>query len=177
MTDPRPHSLTLRVRAVIPIVLFIPSLVSFAIAEPGVAWPEYSGILFHLAFLLIIARLDAPEWARAAGYGWIVLDVLTGILTINELPYDLTWPVRMGGHVLAGVWLITASVYAPRLPVKIVGILAGIFLGGYSFVGNFAPLELIYPSSVLLIAWLLLIAAMHRSLETEGAPTAHRPLQ
>ena len=48
-----PHlpSLNFRVVALAPVVLFIPSLVSFAIAEPGTVWPEYPGIFFHLAFL------------------------------------------------------------------------------------------------------------------------------
>lgn len=95
-----------------PVVLFLPTLVAFAVSKPGVIWPEYSGIFFHLAFLLVIARLNAPEWARAAGYGWIAFDALTGILAINGLPYDLTWPVRMGGHVLAGIlshWALEAA--------------------------------------------------------------------
>ena len=111
-----------------------------------------------LHFLLLVARLRAPEWARAAGYGWLTLDVLTGILSINGLPYDTTWPVRMGGHVLAGVWIATSSLHNRRLSIRIVGLLTGVILGGYSLVGNVLPLVFIQPSGIGLIAWLALMA-------------------
>lgn len=166
---PRPRALNFRTVALVPAVLFLPTLVSFAVSKPGVVWPEYSGIVFHLAFLLVIARLDAPEWARAAGYGWVTLDVLTGVLAINGLPYDLTWPVRMGGHILAGVWLIASSVRAPRRSIQVVGVLTGIDLGGYSFVGNVLALPFVYPSSLLLVAWLALLAVHARTLTARSA--------
>ena len=178
---PRPRALNFRTVALAPAVLFLPTLVAFAVSKPGVVWPEYNGVFFHLAMLLVIARLAAPEWARAAGYGWITLDVLTGILAINGLPYDLTWQVRMGGHVLAGVWLVVSSARAPRRSIRVVGVLTGIDLAGYSLVGDVLPLPFIYPSSLLLVAWLVLLAVHARALAVppptgQPAPTPSRTL-
>ena len=163
MTDPsttRPSTSrpSTSVLAVIPIVLFIPSLVSFAVSKPGVVWPEYTGVFFHLAILLLIDRLNAQSWAKAAGYGWIILDVLTGILSINGVAYDITGPVRLGGHVLAGVWLVTTSHHQRQRPVQIIGVLTGLWLGSYSFIAPNVPEYALYPASLLIIAWFVLLA-------------------
>ena len=51
-----------------------PVVASFRFA-PGIWWAEYVGILYHLAMFLLVFKLPAPEWAKAAGYGWLLLDV------------------------------------------------------------------------------------------------------
>ncbi|GGM94486.1 hypothetical protein GCM10011609_34940 [Lentzea pudingi] len=156
--DPR---LSFRIIAILPIILFVPSLVSFAISEPGVVWPECSGVFFHLAILLLVSRLDAPNWAKAAGYSWITLDVLTGIMSINGVAHDITWPIRLGGHVFAGVWIAVASACASRQIIRVVGIVTGVWLGGYSFVADIAPDFVLYPSALLIIVWFALLADMY----------------
>ncbi|MDI1463549.1 hypothetical protein QEZ54_21435 [Catellatospora sp. KI3] len=165
MRDPDKPYFSFRTAAILPIVLFLPSLVSFAVSEPGVVWPEYSGVFFHLAILFLIARMDAPVWAKAAGYGWITLDVLTGIMAINGVPYETTWPVRLGGHVFAGIWIALSSVYARHAAIRAVGVLTGVWLGGYSFVADIAPEEVIYPAGLLIIVWFALLAARYRPAE------------
>ena len=162
MIDPRKNYLSFRMLAILPILFFLPSLVSFAISEPGVDWPEYTGVFFHLVILFLISRMDAPSWAKAAGYGWIILDVLTGIMNINGVDYDIHWPVRLGGHVLAGVWIATSSACARNLAVRVVGILTGLWLGGYSFVANIAPEEIPYPAGLLIIVWFALLAIKYQ---------------
>ena len=162
MIDPRKNYLSFRMLAILPILFFLPSLVSFAISEPGVDWPEYTGVFFHLVILFLISRMDAPSWAKAAGYGWIILDVLTGIMNINGVDYDIHWPVRLGGHVLAGVWIATSSACARNLAVRVVGILTGLWLGGYSFVANIAPEEILYPAGLLIIVWFALLAIKYQ---------------
>jgi len=37
----------------------------------------------HLILLPVIAALPAPKWARAVGYGWLVLDIATDIMQLN----------------------------------------------------------------------------------------------
>ncbi|PRY23326.1 hypothetical protein [Pseudosporangium ferrugineum] len=145
------------VLAILPLIFFIPPVVSFAV-DPGGVWAEYPGILFHLAMLLLISRMRAPEWARAAGYGWITIDVLTGVLVINAVSDDLTWAVRLGGHVLAGVWIVTAALLTRWLPIRIVGALCGSFLALYSFGSAFLPEQVLYPASPLMLTWLALLA-------------------
>ncbi|GAA3208059.1 hypothetical protein ACFO1B_18850 [Dactylosporangium siamense] len=156
MPEPR-----FRTLALLPIVLFIPSLVSFAVSEPGVVWPEYSGVFFHLAILFLVARMDAPQWAKAAGYSWIALDVLTGILSINDVPYEITWPVRLGGHVFAGLWIAVSSVHARSVAIRVVGVLTGVWLGAFSFVADVAPEEALYPAGLLIVVWFGLLAVRY----------------
>lgn len=171
MADLRRTRLRTRTMAIVPIVLFLPTLVSFAVSEPGVVWPEYTGVFFHLAILLLVARLDAPAWAKAAGYSWVALDVLTGIMSINGVAYDITWPVRLGGHVFAGTWILMSSLFARHQPTRVVGALAGIWLGSYSFVANIAPHAALAPSSLLIIVWFVLLAAKYDSTGTPHADT------
>jgi hypothetical protein len=161
MIDPDKPYLGMRTIALLPIILFIPSLVSFVIAEPDVKWPEYTGVFFHLAILFLVSRMDAPDWAKAAGYGWITLDVLSGIMAINDVAHDITWPVRLGGHVLAGTWILVSSLCARHLAIRIVGVLTGSWLGSYSFIANIVPEPVLYPASLLIIAWFVLLAVLY----------------
>ncbi|GAB3118097.1 hypothetical protein GCM10027160_29670 [Streptomyces calidiresistens] len=169
--------LSFRMTAILPLLLFLPPLVSFAV-DPGALWAEYPGILFHLAMLFLISRMDAPLWAKAAGFGWITLDVLAGALLINEVPADLADPIRLAGHILAGLWIVTASLVHPVAAVRIVGTIAGTWLGGYTFVATSLPDGSLGPAGVLFTVWLILLAATHRPAAPNpvrsgatGAPT------
>lgn len=148
-------------------LLFIPVIASFAVS-PGAIWAEYIGIFFHLTMFLLVAKLDAPEWAKAAGYGWLVLDVMTGVCMINGVPNELADYFRLGGHVFGGVWIVGASCQG-SIAVRIVGSLAGTWLGGYSLVSAMLPTTFLAPASLLVTIWLLLIGfqdgtrAMNRS--------------
>ncbi|WP_437815672.1 hypothetical protein [Sorangium sp. So ce1078] len=82
-----------RVAASVAFLCFAPVLVSFAVA-PGARWPEYPGLAFHLAVFALVPSLRAPEWARMAGYGWLFLDVTTGVLALNHVPHAVADPVR-----------------------------------------------------------------------------------
>lgn len=157
----------------LPFVLFLPTLVSFVIDDPGAVWVEYPGVFFHLAILLLISRLDAPDWAKAAGYGWIAIDVLSGILTINAVPYEITWPVRLGGHVLAGVWIAMTSVFLRRHPVvTAAGVVTGVSLGGCSFVIAHTSEAILAPSSILIMVWFAMLAWVHRPGARSGVGAA-----
>ncbi|MGW5640882.1 hypothetical protein ACWEWQ_40175, partial [Streptomyces sp. NPDC003832] len=155
MLSPSRELLGFRTLAILPPVLFTPSLVSFAVA-PGTVGAEYTGILFHLAILFVVARLPAPEWARAAGYGWLTLDILSAVMTINEVPHEIAWSVRLGGHVLAGVWFITTSLLAAPRGVRVVGVVLGAWLIG---------------GSLLTLSWSLALA--QTAAQSEAASVAH----
>ncbi|MFJ5780173.1 hypothetical protein [Streptomyces sp. NPDC093094] len=170
MLSPTREILGLRTLAVLPPVLFTPTLVSFAVA-PGTVGVEYTGILFHLAVMFVVARLPAPEWARAAGYGWLTLDVLSAVMTINEVLHDIAWAVRLGGHVMAGMWFITTSLLAAPRGVRVVGVVLGSWLALYSFLGNVLPQEALYPGGLLVPVWFLLLAWRHDAVRAD-APTA-----
>lgn len=156
MIDPA-RSLSVRSIAVAALLLFAPVMVSIIIA-PNAGWVRnYPGILFHLAFFLLVAKLEAPEWARAAGYGWLVLDVMTAVLTLNGVPFENYIFVRLGGHIFGGIWIATASLSGSR-PVQIVGVVTGLYLFGFTFASPFVPLQALFPNAILILVWLAIIA-------------------
>ncbi|EHR59200.1 hypothetical protein [Saccharomonospora cyanea] len=175
MLDARRHYVSLRSLALLPLVLFFPAVIAFFV-DPDVAWGEYLGVFFHLSILFLVSRLEAAPWARAAGYGWVTLDVLAGILMINEIAYDTAWAVRLGGHVLAGVWIVSSSLVSRAWPVSAVGVITGLWLAAYSFVGHVLPESFLRPAGILILVWFALLAIFHRPAEDRSAtPTRPAP--
>lgn len=168
MLDARRHYVSLRSLALLPLVLFFPAVIAFFV-DPDVAWGEYLGVFFHLSILFLVSRLEAAPWAKAAGYGWVALDVLAGILMINEVAYDTAWAVRLGGHVLAGVWIVSSSLVSRAWPVTVVGVITGLWLAGYSFVGNVLPESFLRPAGILILVWFALLAIFPRPAEGRAA--------
>lgn len=109
----------------------------------------------HLLLFPVVAALPAPPWARAAGYGWLVIDIVTDIMALNGVPDTIYLPMRYGGHVSAALWIATAS-WRGRGALRIVGLLLALILGGYSFVPN-GPIWLLIPSGPLLPLWFALV--------------------
>lgn len=169
MFDTRRHYASLRFLALLPLVLFLPAVIAFFV-NPQVAWGEHLGVLFHLSILFLVSRLDAAPWAKAAGYGWVALDVLAGILMINGIEYDTAWAVRLGGHVLAGVWIVSSSLVSKAWLVSVVGVITGLWLAGYSFVGDVLPESFLRPAGILILIWFALLAIFHGSAEERAAP-------
>ena len=167
MTDPN-APVSPRVLALAAIVFFTPVVVTFAVA-PGIWWAEYLGILFHLSLFLLVPKLEAPEWARAAGYGWLTLDVLTGVMVLNHVPHVIADPIRLGGHLFGGIWIATASA-SGSAAVGIVGVMAGGWLSLYTFVSPFVPSAALAPASILCLIWFGLIAWQN------GSRPVHREL-
>jgi hypothetical protein len=145
-----------RVIALTAFVLFAPVVASFRLA-PGSRWAEYVGIFFHLATFLLVAKLPAPEWARAAGYGWLLLDITAGALNINRVPHAVADYVRLGGHIFGGIWIIVASLQGSPM-VMLTGLPAGSFLFGYTFASPFLRPVWLSPASIFVLLWLLTIA-------------------
>ena len=155
MNDPA-ASLSPRVPALAALLFFVPVVISFAVA-PGRWWINYPGILFHLSIFLLVAKLEAPEWAKAAGYGWLILDVTSGVMTMGNVAHDIAYFERYGGHIFAGIWFVTVSLPGSRA-VRITGVLAGSLLFLYSFVTRFVPPVALSATSPLILIWLGLLA-------------------
>lgn len=153
--------LSFRQIAILPILLFVPTILTFVLF-PGTKISNVLGIFFHIAAFLVVARMPAPEWAKAAGYGWLVLDVLCGVMIVNDVPYSIAWPVRLGGHVLAGLWLVPVSLLCAPLYLRIVGVVTGLWLAAYSFFGTILPVTLLAPPGVLTCVWFGLLAWHYR---------------
>ena len=155
-------------RSVSPTWFALGALACFAVVTASFAlphriwWIDYPGIAFHLFMFMLVAKLDAPDWAKAAGYGWLVLDVMVGVLTLNHLPPNIYFPIRLGGHIFAGTWITMVSLSAPRA-MKIVGVITGVWLAGYSFVSPFVSGKALAPNSLLILVWLGIIAWRFRT--------------
>jgi hypothetical protein len=52
-----------------------------------------------------------------------------GALLINGVPAETGDALRPGGHILAGMWIVTASLLATAALVRIIGVLGGAWLG------------------------------------------------
>ncbi len=82
------------------------------------SWVDYLGIGLHLANFMLVAKLEAPDWAKAAGYGWIILDVATGVMTLNDVPQSTALYIRLAGHIFTGIWIATVSLRGPIIMKK-----------------------------------------------------------
>lgn len=109
----------------------------------------------HILLYPVVASLPAPSWARAAGYGWLVIDISQDIMALHGVPASIYLPLRYGGHVAAALWMATSSSRA-NASTKVVGLLLALDLGGFSFVrgGSFLLLS---PSYILLPLWFVLV--------------------
>jgi hypothetical protein len=118
------------------------------------------GVAEHLVLFPVIAALPAPRWAKAAGYGWLVIDMATDIMQLNGVPKETYLALRYGGHISAAVWIASASWQAKGV-LRIVGEFVALDLVVYSFIA-FIPFTFIvlFPSLLLLPLWLVLIARL-----------------
>src|SRR5690349_1069647 len=76
-------------------VLFVVSLARFffiprlGLAADSLIVAELNGGLLpvaaHLILFPVVAALPASPWARAAGYGWLVIDITTDIMALQKV--------------------------------------------------------------------------------------------
>lgn len=149
--------LSFRQVAILPVLLFVPTMLAFVLF-PGTKISNVIGIFFHLAALFVVSRMPAPQWAKACGFGWLVLDVLCGAMIMNDVPHAIAWPVRLGGHILAGIWVVTASLLCRYWDLRIVGVVTGLWLAGFTFFATVLPVSLLGPPGVLTCVWFGLLA-------------------
>jgi hypothetical protein len=114
------------------------------------------GVAEHLLLFPIVAALPAPRWARAAGYGWLVIDMATDIMQLNGVDKSIYLSLRYGGHISASLWIASAS-WQAKGTIRIVGWLLALDLFIYSFIA-FIPFTFVvlFPSLVLLPVWFVL---------------------
>lgn len=137
------------------IAFFLPVIYSFGTGF-YVWWLEYLGIFFHLAMFMLVYSLKAPEWARAAGYGWLILDTSMGVLALKGIDPIIIEAIRLGGHLFAGIWIVPTALTG-SLPSKIAGTIAGAGLFLFTFLSPFLSMEALAPASIMLVIWLGII--------------------
>jgi hypothetical protein len=119
----------------------------------------------HALLFPIVALLPAPNWAKHAGYGWLVIDIATDIMQLNNVAAATYLPMRYGGHIAAAIWIASAS-WQAKGAFRVIGLILAIDLAIYSFIA-FIPFTFIIliPSLILLPLWIVLIG---RRLSIEG---------
>jgi hypothetical protein len=128
----------------------------------------------HLILFPVIAALPAPKWARAIGYGWLVLDMATDIMQLNGVVKLTYLSLRYGANVAAALWIASAA-FQEKGAIRVIGVIVAIDLAIYSFIA-FIPFTfvLLIPSLVLLPLWLWLVgrflaqAESHLQGQAEG---------
>lgn len=159
-TDGAEPSRTAVVAAYAAAALFLLAFSRFFLLSPegeGNVLVALLGAVPHLLLFPVVAALPAPGWGRAAGYGWLVVDIATDVMALNGVPALTFLPMRYGGHVAAALWIASSS-WRAKGATRAVGLLLALNLGGYSFVAPFDPTHFagLLPVVLLLQLWLVL---------------------
>ena len=156
-------------------LLFLALFISEALQTPYWVSPVF-GLFSHLIVFPIIALWPAPNWARAAGYGWLIIDVTTNVAAWNLATMGLTSSnlqlttilfesIRQGIHVNASIWIAAAS-WNAHGAIRLTGLLVAFFLTITALAGPWLPVWFVYPGFVLLVVWLTLLGRRLNSSPT-----------
>ena len=99
------------------VTYFIPSIpdVTTSSSVIGAEALALLAVVEHLILLPVIAALPVPKWARAVGYGWLVLDIATDIMQLNGVVKPTYLSLRYGANVAAVLWIASASWHSTSL--------------------------------------------------------------
>lgn len=152
--------------------LFVVLIVLFAMLGPGQpATPMLIamgviGATAHLVLMPVVGAMRAPDWARAAGYGWLVIDTMLNVASVNGLDPGIAGALRLGGHASSALWMASAA-HNSRGAVRVVGWPLAIYLAVHAFGAPWMPAWVIFPPFVTIPIWLVLIG---RSLPQSVEP-------
>lgn len=168
------HLPSLKFLAIVSFVLLLCGAALFPFDDGGIMTyiREYEGLIWHLSMFFFINKLPTPEWGRKAGTYWVLIDVLSGLLYLNnfysimgdaslgiatEGPYQICYIIRLCAHVFEGIWLISSACTTDNKVIKVSGICAGVLLGGYSLISPFAPAWMLSLNMPFVIVWFIMI--------------------
>src|SRR5574344_816155 len=168
------HLPPLQTLAIISFSLMIASMPLFLFSGGiGEYIREYVGLIWHISMFFFIMKLPVPAWGKVAGSFWIVLDVLSGMLYLNNFygvvsdptlgivnqgPFTICYITRLAAHIFEGTWLISSALTTKNKVIKGFGVLAGVLLAGYSFLSPFVPTWVFSLNSPFMIVWFFIIA-------------------
>lgn len=148
--------LSVKVCAILAAIMFV-FVQIFSVIDTGSVVGAALGVLYHLLILFMIPRIKATDWGRNAAYGWIALDVACGIMSVCGVDIAIAMPVRLGGHVLCGLWLVSSSLLMKKdALLRWLGVFIGFYLMLYSFFGGVLSIMVLLPAGILVIIWLLI---------------------
>lgn len=164
---------SLKTLSTISFVLLICSMPLFAFnGGIGEYVREYVGLIWHFSMFFFIFKLPTPNWGKSAGTYWIILDVLSGILYINnfygiagdatlgiatQTGMTLCTAIRLAAHCFEGIWLISSAFTTNNKTIKICGVVGGVLLAGYSILSPFVPAWILTLNTPAIIVWFFMI--------------------
>ena len=155
------------------VCFFLPPSLARGVAD-GTLPGALLAVAEHALLFPVIAALPAPAWARAAGWGWLVLDMTTDIMALHGVPPATYLAVRYGGHLAAALWVLGAA-WPARGALRWTGLLYALDLGSYSFLAaSGVSFAILVPSAVLLPLWLVLVG---RSLASHSVPSGRQAVE
>ena len=80
-----------------------------------------------------------------------------GIMTLCNVPDDIAFPVRLGGHVLCGIWITVVCMFCSDRLLKYLGFFIASWLAVFSFFGGVLDMSLLAVPGVLVVVWLALL--------------------
>ena len=75
----------------------------------------------------------------------------------NGVPDAIAQPMRLGGHIFAGIWIAVSSL-SGSTPMMVTGLISGIWLFVFTFVSPFYPMSALGPASLVVLVWLGILA-------------------
>lgn len=162
------HLPQLKTLSVISFALLIVSTPLFAFTSGvGQYIREYVGLAWHISMFFFINKLSTPEWGKKAGTYWIVLDVLSGLMYLNNL-YGITGDLSLGiaavslslpnitryaAHIFEGLWLMSSAMTTKSKTIQICGLCAGGLIALYSLICPFAPEWVLMLNVPFMLVW------------------------
>jgi len=151
--------------SVVSLVTLVAALafVSFHLPIPALSTGRTArliGISYHLLMLPAVAALPAPDWAKAAGFAWMLADVVLDGAAFVGLPNGTGDSLRQGVHVLSAVWVLAAG-WTGGVGLAVVGTLLGIvFLARFVLSSRATPPSkwLTQINAILNGAWTVAVA-------------------
>lgn len=162
------HLPPLKTLSVISFSLLIISTPLFAFTDgPGQYIREYVGLYGIFSCTSLFQNFQYRSGGRRAGTYWIVLDVLSGMMYLNNLygimgdltlgtaTVSLSLPniTRYAAHIFEGLWLISSAMTTKDRVIQLCGICAGCLLALYSFVCPFAPAWMLTLNVPFMLVW------------------------
>jgi hypothetical protein len=78
-------------------------------------------------------------WVRAAGYGWLIVDITTDIVALQGVADTTYLPMRYGEHASAALWIAPAAREA-HSATRIIDLLLALDVGGLLVHSSWADL-------------------------------------
>lgn len=117
------------------------------------------GIAYHVLMLPAVAALPAPSWAVAAGFAWMLLDLVLEGAGLAGTTLDVR-PLREGVHLAASVWVLAAG-WTGGFGLALAGTgLAAAFLGRLTLraLRRQPPSWLLSVNAALNVVWIAMVA-------------------